>query len=763
MSVAAVSVAFAWAVSLSAAASTGICGWPERIPDAERCRSELAAAQAVAQGGQSAVEALVARADVLRDADDLVAAETALACAAARPGAAGDARVRYMVVRRLGILDYSRSRPVEALGRFECALRLAEGLEDKEEVARQLKNIGSALRRIGDYAGAMRALSRSLTMQREAGDAAVGPVLNNIADVYRDLDQAQEAEGYYRQALEVYRASGDTVKAMHVYDSLSELAMDRRDTRGATTLLQRALADLKSVAEGDASASGARRYQLMIRAGLIRAALAEGDIGSARRHLSDALALADAHRLVLPPELQIEAARTERLEGRRDAAIARLRTAVTATADAPAQQARALHELSLVLEESGRSTEALDMLRRAHVREIEDLQAQRDRGLAWSNARLNLNETRRRLDEAEASSQRRTLQLWLTAVSALAALALVGLLFQRRHQRARQAEAVRRARDEAALARYRREYDALVEDRHLLQALLDSRDDALVLADGDGVVLAANRTACALLAVERDAIVGHALADGFEQASAMVLRSAFERMEDDGDLGLDLRTGPGAARLHAELRQWERGDGKVVLTLKVASDARADATNVPLVSGDAAMQQEAGLTGERNAGHGPVPVAAASTGDAAALPSTTGATNEAAGADPEAVPPPMAQAVPAAAADAGPQRDDFRRELVELMLAVVDAWERSTGHNRIELAERSRIWRVNIDDGRLRARAMERYLSLSKLPLNPRWRDVLRSAYYVLSHCERIPPATRAELERRVDDVLAFTRRDALA
>jgi two-component system sensor histidine kinase ChiS len=233
-SVVALSVAFACGASLPATASASICGWPERMPDAERCRSELSAAQAVGEGGQSAVEALVARADALRDADDLTAAETALACVAARPGAAGDARVRYMVVRRLGILDYSRSRPVEALGRFECALRLAEGLEDKEEVARQLKNIGSALRRIGDYAGAMRALSRSLAMQREAGDAAVGPVLNNIADVYRDLDQAQDAEGYYRQALEVYRASGDTVKAMHVYDSLSELAMDRRDTRGAT-------------------------------------------------------------------------------------------------------------------------------------------------------------------------------------------------------------------------------------------------------------------------------------------------------------------------------------------------------------------------------------------------------------------------------------------------------------------------------------------------------------------------------------------------
>ena len=96
------------------------------------------------------------------------------------------------------------------------------------------------------------------------------------------------------------------------------------------------------------------------------------------------------------------------------------------------------------------------------------------------------------------------------------------------------------------------------------------------------------------------------------------------------------------------------------------------------------------------------------------------------------------------------------------MLATVDAWERSTGQGRLELAEKSRIWRVTIDDGRLRARSMERYLTLSKLPQNPRWRDVLRSAYFVLGQCE-MDAATRAALQSGVDAVLAYTRRSALA
>ena len=107
-------------------------------------------------------------------------------------------------------------------------------------------------------------------------------------------------------------------------------------------------------------------------------------------------------------------------------------------------------------------------------------------------------------------------------------------------------------------------------------------------------------------------------------------------------------------------------------------------------------------------------------------------------------------------------RDEFRRTLVELMLASVDAWERATGTSRLEFAEKSRLWRVNIDDGRLRARALERYLAVSKLPRNPRWRDVLRSAYFVLGRCEGLPAETRAALQACVDAVLAYTRRDAL-
>jgi hypothetical protein len=166
--------------------------------------------------------------------------------------------------------------------------------------------------------------------------------------------------------------------------------------------------------------------------------------------------------------------------------------------------------------------------------------------------------------------------------------------------------------------------------------------------------------------------------------------------------------------LHAQLGQWRQGDGLIVLGLSVLDD---------------------------DAPAGPPPPAPA--GDVPA----------------EGVP---AENAPASAPMAGlDPREDFRRALVELMLSALEHWECDTGTGRLELAERSRIWRVAVDDGRVRARSMERYLSLARLPQNPRWRDVVRTAYFVLQQCA-MPPEARERLQRQVDAVLAYTRRSAL-
>ncbi|NUO75592.1 MAG: tetratricopeptide repeat protein [Lysobacter sp.] len=673
---------------------------PRVLPDPTVCPRRLAVPASAS--GAATAEALLAQARERIGGGRFDEAQRALDCAQATIADASDWKLRYELVRQRGVLAYRRELIPDALGRFECALKLSTAHADSEAIARDLRNIGSALRRLGDFRGALRSLTESLRMQRARGEVG-GAVLNNIADVYRELDEPDEAIRHYREALAAFQAQDNRVEAGHVLESLAELSLDRDDAAQAQRWLQDALQTYRQ--------AGNRAYELRVYAGLMRAALARADLAQARQWRQAALIIAEEHKLSLPAGLQLQVARSERMEGRADAAVARLRGALAALPEGDVERIALLEELSLAQEAAGDRGAAIATLRSAHEQERVLSRAQQDRQLGWLRTRFETAERDRTIAALESENRvrrgelrQRTLWLWLTLAASLAAALAVGLLWMRRRQRTRLLEAARTVREEETLARYRREADALAEDRSLLQALLDSREDAVCLIDAEGQVLAANRAACELIDAGARSPVGHAFTDYVDDADRERWSAALEGMEDASaqTLGFARRGVPGA--LQAQLTPWQRGDGLIVLGLR-------DAGAVPM----AAFAEPA-------------------------------ADSEAPADDP---------------AHEARMREDFRRALVELMLAVVETWERSTGSSRLELAERSRIWRVTVDDGRLRARAMERYLALSKLPRQPRWRDVLRSAYYVLGHCT-MEAAERDALQARVDAALAYTRRRAL-
>ncbi|MDX1491109.1 MAG: 7TM diverse intracellular signaling domain-containing protein [Pseudohongiellaceae bacterium] len=112
-----------------------------------------------------------------------------------------------------------------------------------------------------------------------------------------------------------------------------------------------------------------------------------------------------------------------------------------------------------------------------------------------------------------------------------------------------------------------------------------------------------------------------------------------------------------------------------------------------------------------------------------------------------------------------PTEDDseqaYREALVKLMQDCHYFWQKVTGESIIDLAEKSRIWSVSIDNGRLRTRSMNRYLSVDKLPKNPRWRQVARTAYFVLSKVSEDQEAKRA-LEKSVATLQEIVEKRAL-
>ena len=104
---------------------------------------------------------------------------------------------------------------------------------------------------------------------------------------------------------------------------------------------------------------------------------------------------------------------------------------------------------------------------------------------------------------------------------------------------------------------------------------------------------------------------------------------------------------------------------------------------------------------------------------------------------------------------AEPGVDDMRRaKLVALLARSLALWEFHTGRTKADLAEQSRAWRVYIDGGTAKTRTLDKYLSLKTLPARPRWRQVLRTAGFVINHCE-LAEEEHAELSALIREVEA--------
>ncbi len=74
----------------------------------------------------------------------------------------------------------------------------------------------------------------------------------------------------------------------------------------------------------------------------------------------------------------------------------------------------------------------------------------------------------------------------------------------------------------------------------------------------------------------------------------------------------------------------------------------------------------------------------------------------------------------------------YRQTIVSLMTNALTCWTESTTEDKIALAEQSGIWRASLDVGTYKTRTLDKYLDIDKLPKNPRWKDVMKTADFVL-------------------------------
>ena len=97
----------------------------------------------------------------------------------------------------------------------------------------------------------------------------------------------------------------------------------------------------------------------------------------------------------------------------------------------------------------------------------------------------------------------------------------------------------------------------------------------------------------------------------------------------------------------------------------------------------------------------------------------------------------------------------FCAALVDTMNEALNIWEKQTKTNRTELADQSGIWTISNDDGTLRTRSLDKYLSVDKIPKNPRWRNVVRTCHFVLANVD-LDKSNRELLENKLTNVLSL-------
>lgn len=668
------------------------------------CQSAAAALRARDES-DAAFEALMHVAQLATRGAEAGLAERALDDASLLLATVTDPLASQRIARRRGQLAYGAGRRAEALGRFLEALAIARSVGDVQAIAISENDVGVVYWQMGDYGAALGHLQASLAAKEANNDRDLGSTLANIGGLYAELGDNVRAADILRRALELHQAAGSPVA---VGTTLEELAM-----------VEAAVGDLDAARRGmdaawqlyiDNNATRERLRHALRRAGLE----AEHAPESAPLWIERAR---DAGRQLDRNELlaaDLITARLARTNAEFEAAFASLQRAVRVEVDAePTLALEAQAELARLAELLQRPHEALGFLREhlrlanqlsesRHSQRLDALRVRLDLTLAESERDRLLRQSELQMSEIA----RRRAQTLVVAAGALLILAGLILTFQRRLYRQRMAAEAQRQVLERSIREARSAAAALSADLRSTEWLLERQSSPALIFDASGKVRAITFMAAELLSRSAEDVRGRALAEVLGIAAADWAQQQVERESLSGDAALptpieqEFEVGPEGAEasvpllLRCQRLDLEEEFGVLVLAREVQ----------PVGDVEAALK-------------------------------------------------------PAVESVARPESPDaFRAQLVTLMQASLDLWERMTRKTRIDLAERSGVWRITIDEGRLRVRALDRYLSLDTLPEKPRWREVLRTAYFVLSELE-LSIEQRHELEILIESVLAWTRK----
>jgi len=99
-----------------------------------------------------------------------------------------------------------------------------------------------------------------------------------------------------------------------------------------------------------------------------------------------------------------------------------------------------------------------------------------------------------------------------------------------------------------------------------------------------------------------------------------------------------------------------------------------------------------------------------------------------------------------------PNDEKIRRLILSIMTNSLEFWENGTGKSKIDLANESGIWSVQLDNGTYKTRTLNKYLKIKSIPMNPRVSSVINTAQFVLNQ-EALTESRKQLLESSVNQL----------